>query len=169
MNLKEFYAMEMGNMSALERKVEVLMRYCTATSEAERTACFDALEKIHACCIRPDYYRCSVDLMLRDLGIPDHLRGYAYLQTAIILVVHSPQMIYNAMTVLYPLVAAEHRVDVASVERAMRSAIEAGWDRCGEKMRQKYFGNQTDPERCKPTNTHFIARLARLLQNQLQN
>ena len=169
MNLKEFYVMEMGNMSALEKKVEVLTRYCTAKTEAERSECHSALERIDASQYSAGQCKFVVEGMLRDLGIPDHLRGFACLQTAIILVMRSPQMIYNAMTVLYPLVGTEHGMEVASVERAMRTAIETGWDRCGEQMQYKYFLLQVDPKRGKPSNTHFIARLARHAQNLLQN
>ena len=129
MSIKDFCVMEMGNMGALERKVDVLLRYCTAQSESERRHCYADLKKIRNAQAVEEGYRQSIDRVLRELGIGDHLKGYAYLQTAIALALYSPQMVYNVMTVLYPAVAAEHKTSVGSVERSMRSAIESGWDR----------------------------------------
>ena len=169
MSIKDFCVMEMGNMGALERKVDVLLRYCTAQSESERRHCYADLKKIRNAQAVEEGYRQSIDRVLRELGIGDHLKGYAYLQTAIALALYSPQMVYNVMTVLYPAVAAEHKTSVGSVERSMRSAIESGWDRCGWRTQEKYFGSQLDPDRGKPANTLFIARVAKYIRNELQN
>lgn len=169
MSIKDFCMMEMGNMGALERKVDVLLRYCTAQTESERRNCYADLKKIRNGQALEEAYRKRIDCVLRDLGIGDHLMGYAYLQTAIALTLHSPQMIYNMMTVLYPAVAAEHKTSVGAVERCMRNAIESGWDRCGWQAQSKYFGSQLDPDRGKPANALFVARIARYIQNELQN
>ena len=145
-----------------------MLRYCTAQSESERRHCYADLKKIRNAQAVEEGYRQSIDRVLRELGIGDHLKGYAYLQTAIALALYSPQMVYNVMTVLYPAVAAEHKTSVGSVERSMRSAIESGWDRCGWRTQEKYFGSQLDPDRGKPANTLFIARVAKYIRNELQ-
>lgn len=169
MSMKEFCVMEMGNMGALERKVDVLLRYCTAQTESERRSSYADLKKIRNAQDFESDYRKRIERILRELGIGDHLIGYEYLQTAISFVLHSPHMIYNMMTVLYPAVAAEHKTSVSAVERCMRHAIESGWDRCNWQMQEKYFGSQPDPDRGKPANSLFISRVARFVRNELQN
>ena len=38
----------MGNMSTLEQKVDVLLRFCMAKTEAERSACYGDLRQVQS-------------------------------------------------------------------------------------------------------------------------
>jgi hypothetical protein len=81
---------EQENMRTLEQKVDTLMRYCIAESEQMRRHYHVDLQEMLGVAGKSNL-RKTVDRALSDLGIPDHLLGYAYLQTAISLVVEAPE------------------------------------------------------------------------------
>ena len=157
---------ENENMSALERKVDALLQFCTADSEETRKNYYISLRRLMQADSRSRSCADAVDQMLSDLGIPNHLLGYNYLQTAIFLVVENPLLLYNVTGELYPAIASHYGSRAQSVERNIRHAIECGWDRCDMETRQQYFGGTVHPMRSKPTNTEFIARISRLIRRQ---
>ena len=105
-----------------------------------------------------------IDQMLLDLGIPDNLRGFDYLRTAIEVCLQEPEAIHNMTTFLYPAVARCYGTQPHRVERTMRHAIQCGWTRCDLTMQEKYFGGKVDPNRCKPKNSEFIARATNIIR-----
>ena len=152
-----------GNMRTLEQKVDILVRYCAAESEQVRRYYHADLQSILADGGPMDVRR-SIDRALSDLGIPDHLLGYAYLQSAITLVVQQPDAAYAVTSCIYPTVAMRFSTTAQLVERAIRHAVERGWSRCDSTMREMYFGGKIRPNRQKPTNAEFIARIANLVR-----
>ncbi len=60
---------------------------------------------------------------LHKLEIPQHYRGYAYIKTAVKLLIEKPDMIYAITKELYPAIASEHGTKGSRVERGMRHAI----------------------------------------------
>ncbi len=154
---------EMENMRALEKKVDALMRFCTADTEQQRRHYYVDLQVLMG---RPQLAdpRSIIDRALSDLGVPDHLLGYAYLQTAIALVVQKPEAAYAITGCVYPGVAMHYGTTAQLVERAIRHAVESGWSRCDSTMRERYFGGKIRPGRQKPTNAEFIARIANLVR-----
>ena len=60
---------------------------------------------------------------------------------------------------LYPLVARRHAMTPAAVERSLRLAVESTWSRGDLAKLERFFGHSVDPERGKPTNKEFLARL----------
>ena len=115
-----------GNMRTLEQKVDILVRYCAAESEQARRYYHADLQSILTSGERMDARR-SIDRALSDLGIPDHLLGYAYLQAAIYLVVRQPEAAYAVTGCVYPAVAMRYSTTAQLVERAIRHAVERGW------------------------------------------
>lgn len=152
-----------GNMRTLEQKVDALVRYCVAESEQARRHYQANLQSMLTDAASTDL-RCSIDRALSDLGIPSHLLGYAYLQTAIDLVVRQPEAAYAVTGCVYPGVAMQYGTTAQLVERAIRHAVERGWSRCDEAMREMYFGGKIRSARQKPTNAEFIARIANLVR-----
>lgn len=158
---------EKRNMSALEKKVDVLLQFCAAETEIARSRCRRELKALIG--VEDDrWWLCPdpVDRALADLGIPDHLLGYGYLQSAIRLVLQDKTMIRDVTYRLYPTVAEQHNTRPQLVERGIRHAIECGWDRCDLDIQRYYFGGKIDPKRCKPTNAQFIARISNVANNQ---
>ena len=150
-------------MRTLEQKVDILVRYCAAESEQARRYYHADLQSILTSGERMDARR-SIDRALSDLGIPAHLLGYAYLQAAIDLVVRQPEAAYAVTGCVYPAVAMRYSTTAQLVERAIRHAVERGWSRCDESMREMYFGGKLRPGRRKPTNAEFIARIANVVR-----
>lgn len=98
--------------------------------------------------------------ILRELGVPEQLSGHQYLVEAVLLCIKEPDYLRHITAGLYPTVARRCQASAQQVERAMRHAIETAWLRCDLKIADRYFGNTIDPRRCKPVNSHFIARVA---------
>ena len=106
------------------------------------------------------FLRRRVSKILRDLGVPEHLSGYSYLLEAVMMTIRDRTCLRKMTTSVYPHIGQKHQVSTASVERAMRHAVETGCIRCDPDVLFGYFGNTIDPDKGKPTNSEFIARVA---------
>lgn len=98
--------------------------------------------------------------MLMQLGVPPHLSGYAYLQTAIVLTVASPDLVRRLTHTLYPLVAERHHTTPGCVERAIRHAAAVAWDRGAAASLHRLLGRNGPIVIDKPTNGELIAQLS---------
>lgn len=102
--------------------------------------------------------------ILREIGVPAHVKGHRYLREAILMVADDPSLIYAVTKALYPALAYKHQTESTRVERAIRNAIEITWSRGGLDILDKYFGSTVDYTRGRPTNREFIAMLADHIQ-----
>lgn len=98
--------------------------------------------------------------MLREIGVPAHIKGYRFLRDAIIMVANNPEMINAVTKQLYPEIAEKNNTTASRVERAIRHAIEVAWDRGDIEVLNRYFGSTVHSLRGKPTNSEFIAMLS---------
>lgn len=111
----------------------------------------------------------EVSLILREIGVPAHVKGYQYLREAIMLSVKDISMINMVTKCLYPEVARRYHSTASRVERSIRHAIEIAWNRGELSILQKFFGHPITYMHSKPTNSEFIAMIAdylRLRSNQ---
>lgn len=159
---------EKRNMSTLEEKVNALMYFCIADSRSARKECRQYLQHLVTVetVTQAQERKNRIDTILMDLGIPDHLLGYAYLQTAIELCLVNPDALGRFTAFVYPTVAQQFGTRWQLVERGIRHAIETGWMRCDLDMQQRYFGGKIDPDRGKPGNKEFVARVCNILRSQ---
>lgn len=97
---------------------------------------------------------------LREIGVPAHIKGYQYLQRAILMAMKDGEMIHSMTKSLYPDIAKYYTTTASCVERAMRHAIEITWSRGDPSILYQYFGNTISGGRGKPTNGEFIAMIA---------
>lgn len=98
--------------------------------------------------------------IMRQIGVPAHIKGYKYLRTSIKLCVEDPEMLGSVTKLLYPTVAKMNNTTSSRVERAIRHAIEVAWDRGDVDVLSSYFGYTIQSQRGKPTNSEFIAMIA---------
>ncbi len=98
--------------------------------------------------------------IMRQIGVPAHIKGYQYLRTSIILCVNDKSMLGSVTKILYPTVAKEYGTTASRVERAIRHAIEVAWNRGDVDVLSSFFGYTIQAERGKPTNSEFIAMIA---------
>ncbi len=107
--------------------------------------------------------------IMRQIGVPAHIKGYHYLRTSIKLSVEEPEMLGSVTKLLYPTVAKMYNTTSSRVERAIRHAIEVAWDRGDVDVLSSYFGYTIQSQRGKPTNSEFIAMIADKLRLQMRS
>lgn len=94
------------------------------------------------------------------IGIPAHIKGYAFLREAVKMVVENPDIINRITKELYPGIGKRFNTSASKVERAIRHAIEVAWSRGRIDTLNKAFGCKVATKEDKPTNGEFIAMIA---------
>ncbi|NLW78698.1 MAG: sporulation transcription factor Spo0A [Ruminococcaceae bacterium] len=102
----------------------------------------------------------KISELLRDMGVPSHIKGFHYTREAITLTLNLPSTRCGVTNFIYPQVAKKFSTTPSRVERAIRSAIEVAWRRGDIGVQYDLFRNSVSGERGKPTNSEFIATLA---------
>lgn len=98
--------------------------------------------------------------IIREIGIPAHIKGYQYIREAICMTVEDPNMMNYITKLLYPTIAKKYKTTSSSVERAIRHSIEVAWSRGKMEVIQELFGYTIHAGKGKPTNSEFIALIA---------
>lgn len=106
--------------------------------------------------------------IMRQIGVPAHIKGYQYLRDAILLSIEDIEMLNSVTKLLYPTVAKNFKTTSSRVERAIRHAIEVAWDRGDVDVLSSYFGYTIQNSRGKPTNSEFIAMISDKLRLRLK-
>ena len=105
-----------------------------------------------------------------SIGIPPHIKGYAYLREGIKMAVENPAIINNITKQLYPKIAEKLDTTASKVERAIRHSIEVAWNRQRIDAINAVFGVRVYIGTEKPTNSEFIALVAdKLILEGLMN
>ena len=94
------------------------------------------------------------------MGIPPHIKGYAYLREGVKLAVGDPELINSVTKKLYPMIGERYKTTASKVERAIRHAIEVAWNKGRIDAINSLFGVRAYSESEKPTNSEFIALIA---------
>ena len=151
-------------MILLEKKLNAVMRYIASEQEAEQSAIREEIRALMAD-TPPTGEGLEYDVrrILLDIGVPEHLKGHRCLVKAICAACLRPDVIGWITKDIYPTVASELGKTPGQVERDIRHAIEAAWDRCDLDTLQRYFGNTVSPSKGRPTNGEFISRIANVV------
>lgn len=161
-------------MSNLEMKLDAVLRLCTTEDKEEAAAIRSDLRRMmeeggswegKRTAPGPEY---EVRKLLMELGTPDHLIGHPYLVQAVLWAYEDRSYLDSLTNGLYPALAKKFDTTASRAERAIRHAIEVSWTRCDYDVLNKYFGNTVSPEKGKPTNGEFIARVANVLKLRLK-
>ena len=107
--------------------------------------------------------------ILREIGVPAHIKGHSYVRAAIVLGVEKPGTLVSVTKVLYPTIARMFQTTSSRVERAIRHAIEVAWDRGDVDVLSGYFGYTIQSDKGKPTNSEFIAMISDKIRLSLKN
>ena len=102
----------------------------------------------------------DVTKMIREIGIPAHIKGYQYIREGIMMAVKEPEILNYITKYLYPTIAKKYHTTTSSVERAIRHAIEVAWNRGKLDSLEEIFGYSVSCGKGKPTNSEFIALIA---------
>lgn len=114
--------------------------------------------------IRDKRRACSIDEKISNIfisiGIPPHIKGYAYLRESVKMAIETPSIINNVTKQLYPNVACKFNTSASKVERAIRHAIEVAWNKGRIDSINAIFGVRVYIGSERPTNSEFIALVA---------
>ncbi len=102
----------------------------------------------------------DVTKLIREIGIPAHIKGYQYIREGIMMSVKDPEILNYITKFLYPTIAKKYHTTTSSVERAIRHAIEVAWNRGKMEAMEDLFGYSVNSGKGKPTNSEFIALIA---------
>lgn len=101
--------------------------------------------------------------LLRALDMPRRLGAWAFLPRMAAVCAAHPAVMLDLQHRLYPWCGEACGLKSACVERRLRLAVESTWNKGSLDALERFFGQSVDPERGKPTNKEFLARLAERL------
>ena len=104
--------------------------------------------------------RRQISFLVRNLGVPAHIKGCRYMKYAILMAIEDCNRINYITKLLYPEIAKKCKTTTSSVERAIRHAIEVAWSRGKLDTLEALFGYTVSNGKGKPTNSEFIALVA---------
>lgn len=109
---------------------------------------------------KPASLESRITQIMRDVGVPAHIKGYQYMRDAVLLVIDDIELISSVTKRLYPELAKRYKTTPSRVERAIRHAIEVAWTRGQVETIHELFGYTINTKKGKPTNSEFIAMIA---------
>ncbi|WP_425061373.1 sporulation transcription factor Spo0A [Sporomusa carbonis] len=155
----DYYVLKPFNMDALINRIRLLAGTLTTTRPV-------AAATVQAVKTRP--MDVEVTNIIREIGIPAHIKGYQYLRDAIMMIVAEVELLGAVTKVLYPMIAEKYSTTPSRVERAIRHAIEVAWNRGNIEMINKLFGYTIKLDKGKPTNSEFMAMIADKLRMEMR-
>lgn len=153
----DYYVLKPFNMDVLLNRIRQLAGTLTMP---QPTAAVQA--------IKPHSIDVEVTNIIREIGIPAHIKGYQYLRDAIMMIVEEIDLLGAVTKVLYPMIAEKYATTPSRVERAIRHAIEVAWGRGNMEMINKIFGYTVKLDKGKPTNSEFMAMIADKLRMEMR-
>ncbi len=108
----------------------------------------------------------EVTLLLHEIGVPAHIKGYLYMREAILMVYENINLLGAITKTLYPEIGEKFCTTPSRVERAIRHAIEVAWIRGNVEAISDIFSYTISYSKSKPTNSEFIAMIADKLRLQ---
>lgn len=97
---------------------------------------------------------CRLIKLLKELGLPSHLKGYVYIKDAVLFLHNEEETSYNKD--IYKHLEKKHNKNYKSIERAIRTAIDLSFKRGNLILLENIFGYSINRETAKPTNLEFI-------------
>jgi len=101
-----------------------------------------------------------ISMLMLDMGVPAHLKGYRYVRTAVYMAKEDMRVVGSVTKLLYPEIAKQYNTTDGKVERAIRNAIEISWERGNPETFESLFGYCARSGQCRPTNSEYIAAMA---------
>lgn len=160
-------------MTVLEKKVNALAEMAMAKNKFEKKKAYEKLKQLidgqqEAEDIGAQDAEAVIRKLMAELGCPDRLIGYDYAVYAIGLAVEDQKIMRRITSMLYPAIAQKFDTTANRVERAIRNLIDVAWSRGDQDTLEEYFGNTVDPNKGKPTNGEFLARMANIVRQRMK-
>lgn len=110
-----------------------------------------------------------ISMMMLDMGVPAHLKGYRYVRTAVYMAEEDMRVVGSVTKLLYPEIAKQYNTTDGKVERAIRNAIEISWERGNPETFERLFGYCALSGQGRPTNSEYIAAMADEVRLHMHN
>lgn len=145
----------------LSERITQMIRIRTVHTKIQNNAISEHKkgQKIISICDTNDI-RKEISLLVRNLGIPAHIKGCRYIKYGILMAMEDANSVNYITKTLYPDIAKKCNTTTSSVERAIRHAIDIVWIRGNKKLLRDIFGTFAIEEKERPTNSEFIAAIA---------
>ncbi len=153
----DYYVLKPFNMEVLVSRIRQLAGMITTQRP-----------QVTAQAIKAKSVDVEVTNIIREIGIPAHIKGYQYLRDAIMMIISEIELLGAVTKVLYPMIAEKYSTTPSRVERALRHAIEVAWNRGNIDMINRLFGYTVKLEKGKPTNSEFMAMIADRLRMEMR-
>ncbi|HAK74299.1 MAG TPA: sporulation transcription factor Spo0A, partial [Sporomusaceae bacterium] len=114
----DYYVLKPFNMEVLVSRIRQLAGMITTQRP-----------QVTAQAIKAKSVDVEVTNIIREIGIPAHIKGYQYLRDAIMMIISEIELLGAVTKVLYPMIAEKYSTTPSRVERAIRHAIEVAWNR----------------------------------------
>lgn len=98
--------------------------------------------------------------IMKDLGIPAHLKGFAGIRECVNVVLEHPEYVDNFTRDVYGTAAARLGSTASGVERAVRHAVDFVFQNTPIEVLERYFGHTICISSGKVTNKCFIVTIA---------
>lgn len=110
------------------------------------------------------HYEDFIHNELSMLAVPVHIKGYHYIKEALNVILNHRSDDIKITKTVYPRIADTYDTTASSVERAIRSAVEATYQR-NESIVREYFKKELFNN--KITNKEFLLRIASQIKKQV--
>ncbi|NLU52301.1 MAG: sporulation transcription factor Spo0A [Clostridiaceae bacterium] len=158
-----YYIVKPFDLSVLVERIRELVR-----SHSPAVLRMDNPAPVPSTNVKPvsagDSVQAKITQIMRDVGVPAHIKGYQYMRDAILMAVKDRDIISAVTKRLYPELAKSYKTTPSRVERAIRHAIEVAWNRGRVDTINGLFGYTINTRKGKPTNSEFIAMVADTLR-----
>lgn len=102
--------------------------------------------------------------LLHRIGIPTHLRGYAYIRDSVLMSLEDQTLLNSITKSLYPAVAKKHNTQPGRLERAMRYAVGVAWRDGDLETIHELFACMVSSENGAPSNGQMVSVLTEYVQ-----
>jgi two-component system, response regulator, stage 0 sporulation protein A len=154
----DYYLLKPFNLDVLIKRIGQLAGVPEQTAAHQNKVAYQSVE--------PRSVDTEVTNVIREIGIPAHIKGYQYVRDAITMLVADSSFLGAVTKELYPAVAKKYSTTPSRVERAIRHSIEVAWNRGNIDMIDQLFGRTVNLDKGRPTNSEFMAMIADKLRMQ---
>ena len=147
----DYYIVKPFDMPLMIRRIEEVYEFKKGTPQVRRPSVQEPEQDAET----------FVTNILRNIPVPNNLKGYGYLKYGILLSIDDPSILDSITKVLYPTIAEHFATTSTRVERAIRHAIETTWIKGHGENFVRLMGTNAD-HGSKPSNSMFIASVVEL-------
>lgn len=154
-------------MTALERKVDALVRLAVTDDLCQQAQIREELKKLLVN-VRPiGTVEEEIEALLQELCYPVHMRGYRYTMVCVRLCVENPGLMDRLHKGLYTAARDVLRgVTESRLERCIRGGVDAMLDSCSSGVMERYFAGCINGNGHLPTGV-FLRKLAQVIRQRM--